>query len=260
MALYYEFGGATAGLDLFDEWSCKGNKYQGRADLEKKWDSFDGHTGVPVTIGTIRKLAVDNGADLEVLFEEFFEPIEDVHDIAGVVAQIIAQAQADAVAEGEEHDWAKYSLRGMSAQFEAEMQEQVFVLGNIALLGQWTVVYAGPNKGKTLLVLWQAIQAIKARAIDPDQLFYINADDHHQGLTTKLKLAERYGFHMLAPGYNEFRAKDFLDHLRKLCRKGQAKGTIVILDTMKKFTDLMEKRTASGFVMSSGSLSPRVAP
>jgi hypothetical protein len=135
----------------------------------------------------------------------------------------------------------------MSAQFEAEMQEQVSILGDIALLGQWTVIYAPPNTGKTLIFIKLVIDGIKSGTIDPESLFYINADDNHQGLTAKLGLAERYGFHMLAPGYNEFRAKDFLDHLRKLCRKGQAKGTIVILDTLKKFTDLMDKRTASEF-------------
>jgi hypothetical protein len=135
----------------------------------------------------------------------------------------------------------------MSAQFKAEMQEQVAILGDIALLGQWTVVYAPPNTGKTLIIIQLIIDGIKSGAIDPERLFYINADDNHQGLTAKLGLAETHGFHMLAPGYNEFRARDFLDHLRKLCRKGQAKGTIVILDTMKKFTDLMDKRMASEF-------------
>jgi hypothetical protein len=135
----------------------------------------------------------------------------------------------------------------MHAALEAEMQEQVFILGMIAILGQWTVIYASPNTGKTLIVLWLLIWGIKNGDIDPEKLFYINADDTHHGLTVKLGLVEAHGFHMLAPGYNEFRAKDFLDLLRKLCRKGQAKGSIVILDTLKKFTDLMDKRTASDF-------------
>jgi hypothetical protein len=200
-----------------------------------------------VTKGTICKLAVENGADLEELFEEFFDPIEDIHGVADVVAQIIAQAQSDAASEREEHAWAKFSLRGMSAQFEAEMQEQVAILGDIALLGQWSVIYARPNAGKTLITLRLIIDGITSGVIDPEHLFYINADDNHQGLTAKVRLAERHGFNMLAPGYQEFRARDFLGLLRQLCRRGQAKRTIVVLDTLKKFTELMDKRTASEF-------------
>jgi hypothetical protein len=52
---------------------------------------------------------------------------------------------------------------------------------------------------------------------------------------------------LITPGYKEFRPKDLLKLLSSLCSKGQARETILILDTLKKFTDLMDKRMASDF-------------
>lgn len=241
MAIHHESGGSDTGFQLFDEWSSQGSKYPGHPDLITKWASFNGYAGTPITLGTLCKQAGDNGADLERVGEEFFDPIDDIHDVAGVVAQIIAQAQANPVSESEEHYLLKYSLTGKSAEFEAEMLEDTFVLGEIALLGQWTVVFAPPNTGKTLIAFWLLILGIKNGDIDPECVFYINADDSHAGLTTKLKLAEKYGFHMLAPGYADFKTDDLLRLLKKLGTSGQARGTIVLLDTMKKFANPMDK-------------------
>ena len=238
MAIHHETEGSDIGLQLFDEWSSQGEKYDGHQVLVAKWRSFNGSPANPITLGTLCKLAADNGADMEKVGEEFFTALEE---------ELVIVTPAKPEKAIKEHGLAQYSLRGMSSQFEKEMQEQVSILGDIALLGQWTVVYAPPNSGKTLLLLYQIIEGIKARKINPDHLYYINADDNHTGLTNKVKLAEQHGFHMLAPGYRGFRAADFQDLIEKLCRQGLAKNTIIVLDTLKKFTDLMDKRIASDF-------------
>ncbi|AQA20027.1 hypothetical protein BST95_19055 [Halioglobus japonicus] len=230
MAVHHESGGSDDGLALVDSWSSKGNKYPGTAKVEKKWRSFDQFGGFPVTIGSIRHLVSDAGTNPADICAEEFEVVEE-----------------DNTPSSEAHAWAKFSLRGMSSQFEAEMQDQVPILGDIAIRGQWTVLYAPPNAGKTLLTLKLVTEGIQSGKIDPEQVYYINADDNHHGLTYKLKLAEEHGFHMLAPGYQDFRADSFLDYLQTLNRNGQAKNTVVFLDTLKKFTDLMDKRRASDF-------------
>lgn len=140
-----------------------------------------------------------------------------------------------------------FSLNGMAAEMESKMLEDKFILGRMAILGQSTVFYAKPNAGKTLLTIWLLIEAIKSHEIDGKNLFYINADDNHKGLTYKLKLAEKHGFQMLAPGYNGFDAKMLSSYLANLVRQDQASGKILILDTVKKFTDIMHKDKASNF-------------
>jgi hypothetical protein len=72
-------------------------------------------------------------------------------------------------------------------------------------------------------------------------------DDSLSGVIMKLRLAEKFGFHMVAEGHSDFRADDLLDILTDLIKKGQCKGVVIIPDTLKKFTDIMSKRNSTAF-------------
>jgi len=141
----------------------------------------------------------------------------------------------------------KFSLNGQSEAMKEQMLADVYVLGRMAILGQFVVFYAAPNVGKTLLIIWMIIEGIKNGDINGSDVFYVNADDNHKGLVFKLALAEKYGFHMLAPGYVDFQSTDFLKYIQKIIDDGNAKGKIVILDTLKKFVDIMRKDKSSDF-------------
>lgn len=143
-----------------------------------------------------------------------------------------------------------FSLNGNSKEMRKKMLSDVFVLLHIALLGQCTIIYAKPNTGKTLLTLYLLIQAIIAGTINAADIFYINADDTYKGLIEKLELAEQYGFNMLSPGHNGFEAKKLSDYLAQLVVNDDARGKVIFLDTAKKFTDLMDKKTSSRFMES----------
>lgn len=144
-------------------------------------------------------------------------------------------------------DLTQFSLNGNSTAMEKQMLEDKFVLGKMAILGQATAFYAKPNSGKTLLTLWLLIDAIKRSEINSKEVFYINADDNHKGLVQKLKLAEKHGFHMLAPSYNGFESNLFLPMIDTIIKQGTASGTVIILDTLKKFTDVMDKKIGTEF-------------
>ena len=141
----------------------------------------------------------------------------------------------------------QFSLNGQSDEMKKQMLEDKYILGRIAIYGQYTVFYASPNVGKTLLVLWMLIKAIQSGNINGPDVFYINADDDHKGLTYKVALAERYGFQMLAPSYNGFEATKFFQYIRSMINADSAKGKIIVLDTLKKFTDVMSKEKSSEF-------------
>ena len=96
---------------------------------------------------------------------------------------------------------ARFSLNGASKEMRLKMLDDKFILGRVAIYGQMTVIYAKPNAGKTLLTTWLLGEAIKRGDIKPHDIFYINADDTHKGLTEKTEIAERYGFLMIVPGY-----------------------------------------------------------
>lgn len=141
----------------------------------------------------------------------------------------------------------QFVLNGQAAEMEVAMLDDVFILGRMAILGQSTVIYAKPNAGKTLLTIWLIIEATKSGTMQGKDIFYINADDNHKGLTYKLKLAEKHGFKMLAPGYNGFKADMLSQILNAMIQNNEARGKVLILDTVKKFTDIMRKDRATQF-------------
>lgn len=144
-------------------------------------------------------------------------------------------------------DFDEFVLRESSEDMEKKMLEDKFVLGRMAIMGQFTVFYASPNAGKTLIGLKLLTEAINTGEIDGSSVYYINADDNYRGLVQKRGLCEEYGFNMLAPGHNGFQADRLVEIMRNAVVSGTSRGCIVILDTLKKFTDLMSKGASSSF-------------
>jgi hypothetical protein len=161
--------------------------------------------------------------------------------------EVVVPVDERLAANDEVFDLRRFALNGQSAELEAKMLSDSFVLGKLAILGQATVFYAKPNSGKTLLTLWLLAEAIKAGSVEAKDVFYINADDNYKGLVIKLKLAEQYGFQQLAPNFNGFQSDMFLRYLQKMIDEQTASGKVVILDTLKKFTDVMDKSVATAF-------------
>ena len=139
------------------------------------------------------------------------------------------------------------SVTGKSAAMRQQMLDEAFILKDIAILGQWTTIYAAPNTGKTLLTLWLLREALYSNLIDGDSVFYVNADDNYRGIVEKAEFAEHVGFHLIAPNQNGFNCAQILELMTDLVADEQARGVIIILDTLKKFTDLMQKREATEF-------------
>lgn len=134
------------------------------------------------------------------------------------------------------------------AEMKAQMLNDVFVLDGIALLGQLTTIYAKPNAGKTLTTIFMLIESIKAGRIKGADVYYINADDSGNGLVSKGYIAKQYGFGMIAPAYNGFKSDDLVGKLKQAISEDTARGKIIVLDTLKKFTDLMHKTKGSEFM------------
>jgi len=151
---------------------------------------------------------------------------------------------------GELFDLAMFALNDTCDEMERKMLDDKFILGELALLGQATAFYAKPNAGKTLLTIWLLIEAIKSGDLKAEDVFYLNCDDNHKGLIHKGKLAKLYGFNMLAQGYPEhrpFKLDMFEPIIKTLVKQQTASGKVLVLDTLKKFVDLMNKKSGSDF-------------
>ena len=140
-----------------------------------------------------------------------------------------------------------FVLNGDSKEMTAQILDDKYILGQMAILGQSTVIYAKPNAGKTLITIWLLIESIKSGQILGENVYYVNTDDNYKGLAYKLSIAEEYGFKMLAPGHKGFKREMLLEAMEEMTSTNTARGKIVIVDTLKKFTEVMDKRIASKY-------------
>ena len=240
MAIFHETGGSSEGLDLYDEWSKLGKKYKNRTEIEIKWRSFKKDVPNPITVRTLYKLA----KPAEVTEEEFT-----------ICETIIVEPETPKIAgcdnsqekSNKKNPLQRYSLTGYSDELARSLKDEVHVLDRIAISGQATMIFAAPNSGKTLLTLHLLIDSIIKKRIDPDHVYYINVDDTSKGLVDKLRIVEEYGFHMLGEGHRNFMANQFLDLMIEMTTSGSANGTVIILDTVKRFTDMMDKTRNTQF-------------
>lgn len=142
----------------------------------------------------------------------------------------------------------KFNVTDMVNDLKKQMRDDVFVLDGIALQGQATALYAKPNTGKTLLTIRMLTDSVKAGRIDGRNVYYINADDTFSGMILKGEIFRDCGINMLVPGFNGFEPKEFTRYMDKMVTDDTAKGVIIVLDTLKKFTNLMDKNGCSGFM------------
>ena len=241
MAVWHETDGSDDGPTLLDRWSLRGAKYPGRRAIESKWRSFNRNVARPITGATIRKMVADQGVDW-VAVVDALEPFDMCEGDATPAA---GQLPGEPIRDPNPLD--RHSLLGRADEIERLAVAQKPILGEIALSGQATAFYAAPNSGKTLITLSELIRTIARGGVDPSKVYYINCDDGSRGLAEKARIADEYGFHMLADGYQDFSAGKFLSIIREMIANNQARGIVVILDTIKKFTDLMDKKSVSDF-------------
>lgn len=140
----------------------------------------------------------------------------------------------------------QFSMNGMSKIMFDQIKNDKFILGRLAIQGQSTAMYGQYNAGKTLINIALLIESIKNGEINGPDVFYANCDDDFKGLALKVRLAEEYGFNMLAPGFPKENPFD-PDKLPEYLKQMDAQGKILFLDTVKKFTDLMRKDLCTKF-------------
>lgn len=141
----------------------------------------------------------------------------------------------------------KHSLQGMADEFEQMGIEAEPLLGDVCISGQSTIWYAAPNSGKTLIGMFLILEAIRESRIHAENVYYINADDNSAGLAAKLRILDDVGAHTLVPGFKGFNAYQLRDMLTEMAQADKARGTVVVIDTAKKFASLMDKKDISGF-------------
>jgi hypothetical protein len=248
MAIHTETGGDDEGLKIFDQWSRRGSTYPGPRVIDTKWRSFGSSREDRCNLGTIINRVKAAGKDwMEAcsVLDTSFEPCE--YEVIETNLPAPENAKVITVRAGTLNPLDSFSLLGMSDEIARDAQEQKPILCGLAMLGQATAIFAPPNSGKTLITTSNICEDIRHGRVEASKVYYVNVDDSGQGLANKLAIADEYGFHMLSEGYREFNASDLLGIMIKMVAANQAIDVIIILDTIKKFTNLMDKTKASQF-------------
>ncbi len=242
--IHHATNGSDEGLVLVDEWSSQGSLYKGTREVEYKWESFAGYSGAPLTEATLSMMLKERGVDSLELKAQVMEDLEPFEVCA---TEIIKSASQKSKLTPFGGSLKQYSLLGKLDIVRKFAVDATPLLGSIALKGQFTVLYADSNAGKTLLTLHLLREAILGERIEGDKVFYANMDDSSSGLLGKGEIAEELGFHQLAIGYQDLTKDRFLDGVRDMIQTREASGTLLLLDTLKKFTDVMSKSESSEF-------------
>jgi len=226
--------------DIACSWSERASTRFDYTSFKAAWDSCqDGH----YTVGTLFHHAKQGGWKPENFVKDipFMESNEPETNETST-AKIIEPEEPDPLAI-----LLSWSATGHSEEMRQRMLDDKFVLKDMAILGQLTAFYAAPGAGKTLLILWGVIEQVKSGELDGGKVYYVNADDHGKGSVTKVKICESVGIQMLIPNEYGFKTKHLFPMMRILIEKKRAKGIVIIMDTLKKFCELMDKKSASDF-------------
>jgi len=105
---------------------------------------------------------------------------------------------------------------------------------NTIAKGEWSVVFAKPNDGKTLITLTTVAQQISNGIIKGDDVFYFNLDDSRTGYLEKLKILKPLNVIVLD--------KDPIRIMVDLINNNQAKDKIIIIDTLISICDTNNRR------------------
>ena len=164
----------------------------------------------------------------------------------------VAKAAIEATALSVDDDFlASLDLLSASTDDNIELMKQrakdaVFVFPEIAMMGDCTIINAGPNTGKTLLSLWLLTQRDK-QATAHLKIYYINADDSFNGGIEKMEALRGEGITTLIPNQNGFDPADLSKIIKSAIVANACGRMVILLDTLKKFVSTMDKNDARVF-------------
>ena len=236
--------GSDEGLSLVDEWSSQGSVYKGIKEIAYKWNSFDNYSGAPLTEATLCMMLADRGIDALELKAQVLDDLEPFEVCATEIIKAVSDNSKRSSFVG---SLKQYSLLGKLDEIRKYAVDAKPLLGSVALKGQFTVFYANSNAGKTLLTLQMVRESILGGRIEADNVIYANMDDSAAGLLVKGEIAEELGFHQMAIGHLELTKEKFIQGIEDMIASKEASGMLIILDTLKKFTDVMNKQESSEF-------------
>lgn len=125
------------------------------------------------------------------------------------------------------------------------ISEPVWIIPNLVIAGHLILIPAEPNGGKTTVLLYLAgLMARKGFTV-----IYVNADTAAAEAKAATTYAKTNGFQMLLPDFKAgLSVKNVGAHLEQLAELDiDCSDTIIVIDTLKKLIDVLNKRLNKDF-------------
>lgn len=125
------------------------------------------------------------------------------------------------------------------------MANDIAIIGKFVIRGHLISLHMRPGGGKTLISMYEIGQSIEKGILEGKNVFYFNYDDSGVGFLDKVELAAQLGFQMYGP--NDLKIEDVKQNLEQMIGDGSCAEAVVIIDTLKKFVDVMCKKEQKPF-------------
>ena len=131
------------------------------------------------------------------------------------------------------------------AELKERLANEREVISGMITTGTVTLVYAPSGAGKTVWVLGNLFKSIRNNLIKGSDVIYFNEDDGARGIVQKAEMGMKHGMAMITLANSQDpalrNADDALRMLSLIQKEGEADGKIIICDTLKKFTSVLNK-------------------
>ncbi len=134
----------------------------------------------------------------------------------------------------------------VSKEYAGRLGKEEFLIPNLLIKGHILVVVAQPGGGKTAFFFRHVAPLLSEKGC---KVFYLDCDSPVSDHPQMLEIAERHGFRFLNPDANVGTSIDGLKNTLQQIADGDSDldGFVFILDTLKKFANLMQKDDVKNF-------------
>src|SRR5690625_698053 len=237
MAIHDASGGTDEGLEAWDQWARKSNKYN-KMDIDRRWHSFGKYGGARVTAATLYKLATEAGWQEPVTFE-YDGPAPPEQD----------DEPADAAPPKPRHmQWLETMLEPRLERVERLAAQPWLIDGVIPAQGVVSLV-GGSGVGKSFVAVDMACSVASGQdwhghsVSEPGSVVYVSAEGAGGIDKRVLAWAQAHGMddvpalHMLldAPIIDDQGdAQLVAETIAELARRTGASVRLVVLDTLNR--------------------------
>jgi hypothetical protein len=224
MAIHNAYSGSEEGFTLWADWSdSSGNPDHHGCDYGARWRSFRddngrGNIGFPTLLKMARDAGWEGHSGIEDTIIETDEAFDEPKEfVSGGFLSMLA-----------EHTLTHDEIN--------QFADPRWLVENLVIKGQLSAYPAPPNGGKTLLFMELARELAEDHTV-----VYINMDIAGSGSKRHWTQAKESGVEWVTPDLKNTNINHLMSSLYS-AHVGDLKNTVIIIDTLKKLTDMIDKR------------------